>query len=146
MTCEKSKRLRKPDLGNDVLQMVATQEPDRRRIELLRSLRRPALEPATHISACLALPKWSCRPISVMVVWLAPLDRTLPGIYFPMLYLGETVGRFPSQQLIQSKKNRLDRRFFYNLGGGAAASTKHHQLGVFLLAKATDNIHGKMPN
>jgi hypothetical protein len=32
------------------------------------------------------------------------------------------------------------------LGGGAAASTKHHQLGAFLLAKAAENIRGKTPN
>jgi hypothetical protein len=30
--------------------------------------------------------------------------------------------------------------------GGAAASTKHHQLGAFLLAKAATNIRGKAPN
>jgi hypothetical protein len=32
------------------------------------------------------------------------------------------------------------------IGGGAAASTKHHQLGAFLLAKAAENIRGKTPN
>jgi hypothetical protein len=34
----------------------------------------------------------------------------------------------------------------FRAGGGAAASTKHHQLGAFLLAKATENIRGKMPD
>jgi hypothetical protein len=37
-------------------------------------------------------------------------------------------------------------RFASNSGGGAAASTKHHQLGAFLLAKAAENIRGKTPN
>jgi len=32
------------------------------------------------------------------------------------------------------------------VGGGAAASTKHHQLGAFLLAKAAENIRGKTLN
>ena len=31
-------------------------------------------------------------------------------------------------------------------GGGAAASTKHHQLGAFLLAKVAENIRGKTKN
>jgi hypothetical protein len=35
---------------------------------------------------------------------------------------------------------------FYNLGGGAAASAKPHQLGAFLLAKATESIRGKTTN
>ena len=35
---------------------------------------------------------------------------------------------------------------YYLTGGGAAASTKPHQLSAFLLAKAAENIRGKTPN
>lgn len=34
----------------------------------------------------------------------------------------------------------------FNIGDGAAASTKPHQLSAFLLAKAAENIRGKTPN
>ena len=45
MMCEKSKRLRWPDAGEGMLEMVAAQRPDGRRIGLLRSPSHPALEP-----------------------------------------------------------------------------------------------------
>ena len=45
-----------------------------------------------------------------------------------------------------SEKNKRPRRALCRSGGGAAASTKHHQLGAFLLAKAAENIRGKTLN
>jgi hypothetical protein len=44
MMCEKSVRLRRPDAGDGLLDMVAAQIPDRGRVELLRSTSYPSLE------------------------------------------------------------------------------------------------------
>ena len=50
------------------------------------------------------------------------------------------------QQNTKTTKPCKNRALSFNTGGGAAASTKHHQLGAFLLTKAAENIRGKTPN
>jgi hypothetical protein len=53
---------------------------------------------------------------------------------------------YPATTRASRRKKTAKRGGFYNPGGGAAASAKHHQLGAFLLAKATESIRGKTTN
>ncbi len=72
MIFEESTMLRHSDTGKDLLDRVANEMPDAQRVQLLRSAIGQAWSMAeTRINASLALPKYACSPVRVIVVYPA---------------------------------------------------------------------------